>query len=403
MGLIRITSWHSSSSDGPLLKGRRGVTLFARATEGTAMNIIGAVTAVARRRQGDFCHDLEFVAGMAVKFGMRPGQCKTGLPCMIEAPPRPAIRVVTHRAPRPKPSFVMYILVARGAHLRGLLIAWRSMALLARHCGMTSNQWKSRDVVIKGDLLPPTCVLVTLLTSRTQLSLVRIVFFVARNARHAQFVTVEITDVAGIALRRGVKTAKWKFSEFVVIELDDRPLLRGVAGLTFCAISPCVFVLDGMTADARDRQILILLTHVTGRTCDFLMCANQGKFRLGMIKCFGPPPAVFSVATVARVAEASFMRVNRFVAIDATPSCRPIRLLWLMAALAPYRPMFALQCEISQRMIERLAIELQNIGLTAFVVGMALLTLRLGRGVVATMKAPRILPVRRDLLMAAQA
>lgn len=72
----------------------------------------------------------------------------------------------------------------------------------------------------------------------------------------------------------------------------------------------------------------------------------------------------------------------------------------LVAVLAPRRLMGALEFEIRMRVIERLPIQLDNVGVSPLVVGVAVpAVLAQGLGM-ATMKAFPLLTIRGDILVA---
>jgi hypothetical protein len=70
---------------------------------------------------------------------VRPGQRVTRLRVVIEAPPRPTIRIVAERAIRSKTTLMMLVEVAGRAIQWGALKRQRAMALLARYDGVASD------------------------------------------------------------------------------------------------------------------------------------------------------------------------------------------------------------------------------------------------------------------------
>ena len=76
-------------------------------------------------------------------------------------------------------------------------------------------------------------------------------------------------------------------------------------------------VLNGMTRAAIARQILVALADVTGGTCDFVVCADQGEACTSVVERLGPPPRVFAVTAITLLAKTSFMRVRLLVAVVA--------------------------------------------------------------------------------------
>ena len=73
------------------------------------------------------------------------------------------------------------------------------MALLARNDGVFSEQRKTREIVIVGDLLAPGVFVVALLAVLAELALMRVVLLVAGDAGRPELVLVQIARVAGLA------------------------------------------------------------------------------------------------------------------------------------------------------------------------------------------------------------
>jgi hypothetical protein len=74
------------------------------------------------------------------------------------------------------------------------------MAFLARHDGVASDQWKSRDVMIEGRCAAPIVLAMTSLTTSAKPAVVPIVLAMAGHTCCRQLVAMEIASVARIAL-----------------------------------------------------------------------------------------------------------------------------------------------------------------------------------------------------------
>lgn len=109
---------------------------------------------------------------------------------MIEAPPRPTIRIVTLCTFRSQATLMMAVLVTALANARHVLEIRAAMTFLARHHGVLADQRKTRHIVVKIDLLPPAGFLVTTLAFDAERALVRVVLFVTRHAGHREFFAI---------------------------------------------------------------------------------------------------------------------------------------------------------------------------------------------------------------------
>jgi hypothetical protein len=97
------------------------------------------------------------------------------------------------------------------------------VAFLARNDGVFSEKRKMREIVIVGDLLPPSRFVVALLAIGAELALMRVVLLVAGYAGSPGLVTVKIAGVAGFAAhaRMGVVQREFRLR---MIEANGFPL-----------------------------------------------------------------------------------------------------------------------------------------------------------------------------------
>ena len=367
------------------------------------MRIVAAMTTEAIGPDRHFGGSLGRVAGVAMQTLMRASQWKARLRGMVEPPRLPTVGGMALRALGAEPAFVLGILVAAVACHLCILEAGRAMALLAGNPGVQSDQREARHVVVEGHLLPPAGFLVALLAARAQLAFVRVIFLVAARAIGGQFVAIEIADVTGVALRGGVFAAQRKLGRLVVIEGNRGPFGGGVAGLALLPVAAGVLVLHGVARDAGRADAFVFLAGVTGRAGDIAMCAHQREFGLGMIERLGRPPALVAVAVLAVFAEAALVRLDGAMATDAGTRGLAELLFRRVTAVTPYRCMGAGQLEVGAHVIERFAVELDDVGAAAFVIGVAVPAIAGHRVAVATVKAACLGAIDRHLLVTVEA
>ena len=256
---------------------------------------------------------------MALQGLVRARQRVAALFVMIEAPARPPIGVVTGGTVGAEAAIVIAVSVAACACLRRVLERLGAVAFLAGDHRMQSDQGKSRQVVIKGYLLTPTCLVVTALTGAAQLAVVRVILLMAGDARHGELVAIEVARVAALASDLRVPAAERKFGCLVVIETDRRPLAGGVAGLAIDAILAGVLVVETMAGDARPGEIFVSLPRMACRACDLGVRADEGKPRLAVVERFNPAPGLLAVATVTLFAQPTLVGIIGLVTIKAAP------------------------------------------------------------------------------------
>ena len=142
------------------------------------MDIILFVAVVANRWRNNFDYVLGFVTRMAVKAAMCPRQCILGLQVVIESPPAPAVWIVAISTAGPQFALMMFVNVAPDAELWCVLEDFRTMTFLAWHDRVSPNKWKLSDVMVKGDVAPPTGIMVAIFAACAKLSFVRILLLV---------------------------------------------------------------------------------------------------------------------------------------------------------------------------------------------------------------------------------
>lgn len=147
------------------------------------------------------------VAGNAFQSGMGAAQDEARLVIMIEAPKRPAVRVVTTIAVCSERVLVESILVALGAGGRRIAISRRMMALLTRHGGVQADQRELRHVMIERDLLTPALLVVAGLTILAELAFVRILAPVTRIARRRELVLKEVSGMTTFTFNPCVRSS----------------------------------------------------------------------------------------------------------------------------------------------------------------------------------------------------
>jgi len=337
-------------------------------------------------RQSDLGNIFGNVAGVAIEAAVRPRQRITRLRVVIKTPPHPTIWIVTERTIRPQATFMMLVAVAGRAIQRRPLEQQGAMTFLARYDGMAPNQRKSSDIVIEGLYLTPTSLPVTLLAAAAKLTLVPIILAVTRYTGRRQLVAIEIAGVALIALDLRVRASQREFRRPVVIETNRGPLVRLMAGLAFCTVPCGVSILNLVAIDARGANALVAFANMARRADDGSVCPLEPKLSLVVVEWFDATPSRLAVTIVARFPEASLVRFVHFMTVEAASGCVAVLNRWCVASIALNGLVSVTQFEIRERVIERFAIELHDVGFSPLVIGVAMVAFLFRRIRLTTMK-----------------
>ena len=367
------------------------------------MNVVLAVATSAGARNRNLGSGLDRVAGVAIEASMRAIQSESGLRVVIEAPAHPSVWIVALSAVARQPALMMLILMTTRAGARRLLERGRAVAFLARDDGVTPNQRESRYVVIEGHLPAPPSFLVALLAARAELGFVGVILLVAGDAGCCELVAIEVSGVTGIAFDLRVRASQRELGHSVVIEFNRLPLGRGVARFALGAIPGGVSILQAMAGDAGGRQVLVAFAGMAGGATNVLVGAIQSEFRLAVIKRLDAAPAILAVAAIARLTEPLLVRLLRFVAVIAAAGGAAESDRSCVAAVAADRLVAALELEIGGGVIEGLAVELDNIGVSTLVVGVTILAVLVQSVGLPAVKASTVPAVIGGLLVARDA
>jgi hypothetical protein len=191
---------------------------LAPATEGTAVHIIRSMAVGTGGRQSDFSGRAGFVTAVAIETLMGACQRVTRLSCMIEPPGTPTVRSVATTTGGTKTPVMVGILVTVAAGQWSPFEALRLMALLTNNASVPAYQRKTRQVMIKRNLLSPACFVVAIVTASPELSVVNVVFAMARHTCRSKLYQIDIAGVTGLTLDRGVAPLEWELCSLVVIE-----------------------------------------------------------------------------------------------------------------------------------------------------------------------------------------
>jgi hypothetical protein len=103
---------------------------------------------------------------------------------------------------------------------------------------------------------------------------------------------------------------------------------------------------------------------------DGLVCALERKLSLAVIERLDLTPYGFPVAIVAFLTKAPFVRILLLVTVEAAPGRLAELFRWGVTAGARHCLVRVPEFEIREGVIERLAVELDDVGISSLVIGM---------------------------------
>jgi hypothetical protein len=225
--------------------------------------------------------------------------------------------------------------------------------------------------VVERGYAAPTGLGVTPLAAGTKLALVAIILRVARYAGRRQLVAIEVASVARIAFDFHVRGSQRKFRRLVVIEANRAPLVLVVTCLAFGAVSSGVNILNPVAIDACGANPLVAFANMARGAEDSAMCTLEREFGLVMIERFDATPCRLAMAALAYFPKATLVRIIRLMAVEAAPR-RIAKLHRLhMTAAALHGFVSVTQLEIRKSVIEGFTIELDDVGVSPLVIGVA--------------------------------
>jgi hypothetical protein len=322
---------------------------------------------------------------------------------VIEAPPRPAIRIVAERAIRAEATFMVLVAMAGGAIQRRALVRRRAMAFFARHDGVATDQGKSRNVVIEGRHATPIVLAMTSLATIAKLTVVPIVLAVTRYTGRSQLVAIEIAGMARVTFCLRVGASEWKFRRFIMVEANRAPLVIIMASFALGAVPSAVDVLNLVAIDASSANSLVAFASVARGTRNGAMRPPEWELGLVVVVRFDATPRRLAMAALAYFSKATLVRIIRLMAVEAAPRriAKLHRLHMTAAALDGF--VRIPQLEIRKGVIECFTIELHDVGISPLVIGVTMCALQLCRIRLSPVESLTRQPVRGDFLVACQA
>jgi len=133
------------------------------------------------------------------------------------------------------------------------------------------------------------------------------------------------------------------------------------------------------------------------------VCTLERKLGGVVVERLDLAPFGFAVAIVAFFAKAPLMRIFRFMTVEAASGRLAKFHRWQVAPCARHRLVRVAELEIRECMIERLAVQLHDVGIASLVIGMAMVAFLLCRIWLAPMESLARRAIRGSVLVAVEA
>jgi len=298
---------------------------------------------------------------------------------------------------------MMLVRMAGDASQCRILERQRPMTFLTGHDGVPTDQRKTRQVVIEGNYAAPARLSVALLAAAAELTFVPVILAVAGHTGRRQLVAIEIAGVAGVALDVRMRGSQRKLGRLAVVEADRVPPALVVAALALGPVAPAMHVLNSVAVHACGANVLVALVHMAGGTGHGTMRCYKREFGPFVIERLDAAPSLLGMTTLARFPEAAFVRIACLVAIEAACGRGAKLRGFHMTAGARHPGVRILEREIRARVIERLGVQLHDVGISPFVIGVTMGAFLLCRSRISPVKTSSGLPIGALLLMTLEA
>ena len=297
----------------------------------------------------------------------------------VRADQRKACKIVIEEDIAPPMAFVMTALAARpfltavnvvfamtgvAARVEALLVEFAAVAVRASDLGVSPAEGETRAPVVLERVTSPIDRRVARLARAAELSAVSVVALMTAVARGRRTSWADPFLVAALARGTRVRAHQREARFAQVVEPGRRPRLRRMARLTGGSYAAVVLVVSLVARVAFPRRGLVSLGRVTALTARVSMPAFQRKRGRIVIETDLLPRGL-PMAVVAGRPQDVFMRVFSSMAAAAERGRFAIALARRVAVVTPHLHMSPPQRQIRDAMVERLPVEVHDVGAAA--------------------------------------
>lgn len=224
-------------------------------------------------------------------------------------------------------------------------------------------------VMVELDALPVGCVMAVVAGLAIAPAVSIIILMAADTGIGGSFV-VSRFRVALLTADVFMRAGEVKIGCFIMVKAALIPALGTVTVFALVAPCPGMGVVDQVAADTALGHGFILIIRVAAAAVNLLMFTLKGKVGFVVVEG-GVLPAFRAVAVVTVLAQITLVRVGLFMAVDTLLAGVAVFLVRLVAATTGHGAMFTFQHKVGLPVIKTAGIELDNIGVTALMVGVA--------------------------------
>ncbi|WP_247596936.1 hypothetical protein [Hydrogenophaga sp. PAMC20947] len=280
--------------------------------------------------------------------------------------------------------FVFVVLLVASKARCGRIFEHRAVvAFFALDLHVFSCQWEAGFGVIELGWLFPTALGMAAPTILAQRVLVLVVALVAGVAVLTQLDLVKVAGMATAAFCRPMLATQKVFGVGVVVEVGRLPSLGAVARIAFFTVlssmALATVIVLFVAPDASANRFLVIIVFVAIGALDIGMLSRQRKTCFLVVIKLGLLPARLRMAIGTLDAKAALVHIVLLVTAVAVQWRLTVFFARLMALHAVHFFMLAEQAVVGDGVVKSSFVELDNLGISPLVVGMAgVASLRLG-------------------------
>jgi hypothetical protein len=209
--------------------------------------------------------------------------------------------------------------------------------------------------------------------------------------------------MACVAFDLRVRGSQWKFRRLAMIEANRAPLVLVMAAFTPGTVPSGVDVLNLVAIQACGADALVAFTNVTRGTEDSAMGALELEPGPVVVERFDAAPYRLPMTVVARFPKTPLVRIVRLMTIEAAAGGVAKMCGLRVASDTLHRLVSLPKLEIRKCVIERLAVQLDDVGISPLVIGVAMVAFLFRRLRLTSVKSLTDRKIGSNFLVARQA
>lgn len=223
--------------------------------------------------------------------------------------------------------------------------------------------------MIEGGYATPIVLAMTCLATNAKPAVVPVVLAMAGHTGCRQPVAIEIASVARIAFNLCMCGPERKFRRFVMIEANRAPFVLIVARLAGGSVPSGMDILNLVAVDAGCADPFVAFTDMAAGARDIAVRTLQRKPGLIVVERLHGPPRRLAMTIVAGFPETPLVRIAGLMTIEAVSGGIAKLHVLCVAAVASHGLVSVPKCEIRRSVVEYLAVEQDDVGISPFVIG----------------------------------